>query len=614
MRNTAAVTLLAAALALASPARGQDYDLVIRNGRVVDGTGAPWRRADVAVRGDTIVAVAPGITARGATDDRRGRPRRGPGLHRHPHPRAARDLRGADGRELRPAGRDDAGRGPGRLVAAAARRLPREGGRPAAGGQLREPGRARLGARGGDGPSGPRAVGGGARPDAGPRPRGDAGGRVRSQHRALLRPRDVRPDGRGGRPGPGGGGDGRDPRLAHAGRGGGRRGERARDDRDRRGGAAPDPGHAPQDDRPRGLGPECRDPAPRGGGPPPRRRRHDRPVSLHGLEHRAVRGPLPGLGARGRDGGGEEADRESGRARPHPRDRGGEDPERAGRRGRGQHRDRGLRLRPVARGQEPRPDRDRPRAPSHGRERGRPRDRDRREGRGLGDLPRDLRRGRRADPRVALHDGGLGRRDPGVREGRAAPAQLRHLRPGPRRLRAREEAADPRGGGAEDDVLPRGPPGPRGPRPRAARDEGRPRRPRPRDGPRSGDLRRAAPVRGGGQPGGGERPGGAGRGGNDRGRAPAASCPVRRSRARRADAAPAVAYWRACRPPAWRSRSTGRWPTSSSIGPRRATPSTRRWCASCTTRSGRPPCATTSASSSSRAAVPSSAPAPTSSG
>ncbi len=63
MRNTAAVTLLTAALALASPARGQEYDLVIRNGRVVDGTGAPWRRADVAVRGDTIVAVAPGITA-----------------------------------------------------------------------------------------------------------------------------------------------------------------------------------------------------------------------------------------------------------------------------------------------------------------------------------------------------------------------------------------------------------------------------------------------------------------------------------------------------------------------------------------------------------------------
>ena len=56
------------AFALATPAPGQDFDLVIRNGRVVDGTGAPWRRADVAVRGDTIVAVAPaGNTSRFAS-------------------------------------------------------------------------------------------------------------------------------------------------------------------------------------------------------------------------------------------------------------------------------------------------------------------------------------------------------------------------------------------------------------------------------------------------------------------------------------------------------------------------------------------------------------------
>ena len=63
MTTTAAVALLAAGLALVSPARSQDYDLVIRNGRVVDGTGAPWRRADVAIRGDSIVAVASRVTA-----------------------------------------------------------------------------------------------------------------------------------------------------------------------------------------------------------------------------------------------------------------------------------------------------------------------------------------------------------------------------------------------------------------------------------------------------------------------------------------------------------------------------------------------------------------------
>ena len=33
------------------------HDLVIRNGSVVDGTGSPARRADVAVDGDRIVAV-----------------------------------------------------------------------------------------------------------------------------------------------------------------------------------------------------------------------------------------------------------------------------------------------------------------------------------------------------------------------------------------------------------------------------------------------------------------------------------------------------------------------------------------------------------------------------
>jgi len=42
----------------ATPALGQEYDLVLKNGRVIDGTGAPWRRADVAIRGETIVAVS----------------------------------------------------------------------------------------------------------------------------------------------------------------------------------------------------------------------------------------------------------------------------------------------------------------------------------------------------------------------------------------------------------------------------------------------------------------------------------------------------------------------------------------------------------------------------
>src|SRR5688500_4075348 len=33
------------------------YDLLIRNGLIVDGTGSPWYRGDVAVRGDRVAAV-----------------------------------------------------------------------------------------------------------------------------------------------------------------------------------------------------------------------------------------------------------------------------------------------------------------------------------------------------------------------------------------------------------------------------------------------------------------------------------------------------------------------------------------------------------------------------
>ena len=37
------------------------YDLVLRGGRIVDGTGSPWYRADIAITGDTIVRIAPSI-------------------------------------------------------------------------------------------------------------------------------------------------------------------------------------------------------------------------------------------------------------------------------------------------------------------------------------------------------------------------------------------------------------------------------------------------------------------------------------------------------------------------------------------------------------------------
>lgn len=48
---------VASAATLAVPAWAQEYDVLIRNGRVLDGTGNPWYRADVAVVGDRIAAV-----------------------------------------------------------------------------------------------------------------------------------------------------------------------------------------------------------------------------------------------------------------------------------------------------------------------------------------------------------------------------------------------------------------------------------------------------------------------------------------------------------------------------------------------------------------------------
>src|SRR5690349_3265131 len=52
---------VALSVAIALSAQTTSFDLVIRNARIVDGTGAPWYRGDIAIRGDTIVAVAPAI-------------------------------------------------------------------------------------------------------------------------------------------------------------------------------------------------------------------------------------------------------------------------------------------------------------------------------------------------------------------------------------------------------------------------------------------------------------------------------------------------------------------------------------------------------------------------
>src|SRR3954462_10064501 len=63
------LTVLALALSIAgcthaassgapAPDHGS-YDVVIENGRIVDGTGNPWTYGDVGIRGDRIAAVTP---------------------------------------------------------------------------------------------------------------------------------------------------------------------------------------------------------------------------------------------------------------------------------------------------------------------------------------------------------------------------------------------------------------------------------------------------------------------------------------------------------------------------------------------------------------------------
>jgi dihydroorotase/N-acyl-D-amino-acid deacylase len=43
-------------------AQGPQYDLLLRNGRIVDGSGSAWYRGDVAIRGDAIVKIAASIS------------------------------------------------------------------------------------------------------------------------------------------------------------------------------------------------------------------------------------------------------------------------------------------------------------------------------------------------------------------------------------------------------------------------------------------------------------------------------------------------------------------------------------------------------------------------
>lgn len=63
LRSSPFLLLAAASLAVTVRSQTPTYDLVLRNGRIVDGTGGPWFRGDIAIAGDTVAAIAPVITA-----------------------------------------------------------------------------------------------------------------------------------------------------------------------------------------------------------------------------------------------------------------------------------------------------------------------------------------------------------------------------------------------------------------------------------------------------------------------------------------------------------------------------------------------------------------------
>src|SRR6266700_8256998 len=49
------VFLFIASAAIAQP--GPTYDAIVRNGKIIDGTGNPWYRGDIAIQGERIVAI-----------------------------------------------------------------------------------------------------------------------------------------------------------------------------------------------------------------------------------------------------------------------------------------------------------------------------------------------------------------------------------------------------------------------------------------------------------------------------------------------------------------------------------------------------------------------------
>jgi len=63
MRRILIVFVVVVATLVAPRAQTPAYDIVIKHARIVDGTGSPWYRGDIGIRGDAIAKIAPSITA-----------------------------------------------------------------------------------------------------------------------------------------------------------------------------------------------------------------------------------------------------------------------------------------------------------------------------------------------------------------------------------------------------------------------------------------------------------------------------------------------------------------------------------------------------------------------
>ncbi len=61
-------------------------DLVIRGALLIDGSGNPGVRGDLAVKDDRIVAMGDLSQMKGSSRNQGQRPGAGAGLRRHPHP------------------------------------------------------------------------------------------------------------------------------------------------------------------------------------------------------------------------------------------------------------------------------------------------------------------------------------------------------------------------------------------------------------------------------------------------------------------------------------------------------------------------------------------------